>query len=200
MNSYFKKPTEKLITYKSGGAQTQLDLTMLRVRRGVKAIDCYAVPGEACLTQHRPVCTRLFVERYKITPKRPHRRVQWWKLKNEALRDKYEERVRLSMTGNHGQWKHLENSAIEASVEVCGVTSGKRGRERETWWWSEAVQAVISEKKKAFKVWQRTLTNDDRDIYRMRRREAERASTKSHEKSKGARSLGSGCRDIEAVW
>ena len=61
------------------------------------------------------------------------------------------------------------------STDVCGLTTGKRGRERETWWWSEGVHQAISEKKAAFKTWQRSGTLQDRQIYREKNREAKRA-------------------------
>ena len=31
--------------------------------------------------------------------------------------------------------------------DTCGETTGRRERERETWWWNETVQGVIQEKK-----------------------------------------------------
>ena len=56
LNTYFKKDREKYITYKSGGAEIQIDLILMKKVRGVCVTDCNAIPGEACLTQHRLVC------------------------------------------------------------------------------------------------------------------------------------------------
>ena len=50
LNTLFKKEREKMITYKSGRAETQIDLILMRDRRGAKAFDCSVIPGEACLT------------------------------------------------------------------------------------------------------------------------------------------------------
>ena len=39
---------------------------------------------------------------------------------------------------------------LSAGGEICGITSGKRGREMETWWWND-VQQRLTEKKVAYK-------------------------------------------------
>jgi hypothetical protein len=64
-NTYFKKDREKYITYKSGEAETQLDLILYRKRRGLDVRDCGAIPGEACLKQHRMVRVELRIEGVK---------------------------------------------------------------------------------------------------------------------------------------
>ena len=55
------------------------------------------------------------------------------------------------------------------------MTSGRRGRERETWWWNPVVQSAIQEKKVAFKVWQQSKSAMDRAIYKEKRRNAKRS-------------------------
>ena len=62
LNTMFKKEREKLITYKSGEAETQLDLILMQGRTGSRVIDCCVIPGEACLTQHRLVRAKIFTE------------------------------------------------------------------------------------------------------------------------------------------
>ena len=52
-NTMFKKDREKKITYKSGGAETQVDYIMLKRHREMKVKDCKVIPGEACIPQHR---------------------------------------------------------------------------------------------------------------------------------------------------
>ena len=39
-------------------------------------------------------------------------------------------------------------------AEFCGETTGRRQRDRKTWWWKEEVQFAVREKKLAFKSWQ----------------------------------------------
>ena len=64
-------------------------------------------------------------------------------------------------------WKQLEKNILHVGREVCGVTSGKRGKERETWWWNVNVQQKIVEKKMAFKRWQNSGLEEDKRIYKL---------------------------------
>ena len=52
-------------------------------------------------------------------------------------------------------------------------------RERETRWWNEDVQRAVEEKKKAFKLWQRTKTEEDREICKVKKRGAKRQVARS---------------------
>ena len=55
-NTLFKKEKEKILTYKSEEAETQIDYILLRENQEVKLKDCKVIPGEACLPQHRLIC------------------------------------------------------------------------------------------------------------------------------------------------
>ena len=174
LNTYFEKEDQKLITYKSGDISTQIDLLLLRKVRSVNYTDCHAIAGEDCLTVHRPVRAKLFVS--GLEKQKPHskRKVKLWKLDDPEKRRECQERFRINMEGYGGDMERLERNVLEVCKEVCGETSGRRGRERETWWWSEAVQNILREKKAAFKRWQRTGEREDREAYRRKRNEAKR--------------------------
>ena len=47
---------------------------------------------------------------------------------------------------------------------VMGVTFGKRQGDRETWWWNEAVQESIKEKKEAKKTWDKIIDENTEKI------------------------------------
>mgnify|MGYP006897082793 CR=1 FL=1 len=72
-------------------------------------------------------------------------------MKDEALRSNYEEKFLEKVTAQSGSWKTFEASILRASEESCGIITGKRGRERETWWWNDGLQSKIKEKKVTFK-------------------------------------------------
>ena len=60
-------------------------------------------------------------------------------------------------------------------MEVCGETTGRRQRDRETWWWNEEVQlhtaVAVRELKLAFKRWPSEGTEQyERGIYRQAKR------------------------------
>ena len=50
----------------------------------------------------------------------------------------------------------------------------KRTHRERQWWWNEDVQKAVEEKKKSFKLWQRTKNEEDRETYQVKKREAKR--------------------------
>ena len=62
INTVFQKSREKLITYKSGGAETQIDFILMRKMDNICQKNCTVIPGEACLTQHRLLRLELTVK------------------------------------------------------------------------------------------------------------------------------------------
>ena len=174
LNSFFKKEKEKLITFKSGEAETQIDLLLMRKRAGATVLDCTVIPGEACMTQHRLVRAALRIKGH-VARKRIHKKkIKVWRLKDEERRREYEEEFARSVKQGDGSWNSLVECATEAGIKVCGEMKGKRGRERETWWWNEAVQRAVKEKKEAYKVCQRSGNETDRHAYCSKKREARR--------------------------
>ena len=98
------------------------------------------------------------------------RKIKIWKLKGRETRDLFEERLKEKIASSgDGEWKNLEEDILSAGGEICGRTSLKRGRERETWWWNDVVQQRLKEKKVAYKRWQRTGTEVDRETYKDRK-------------------------------
>ena len=175
LNTYFKKEEEKRVTYKSGEHKTQIDLLMLRGAAGVVCTDCHAIPGEECVTQHRPVRASISIRDFKRKKHRRNKKIKMWKLSDPERRLEYQENLKRSMETCHGNMEQLEKNLLKTCREVCGETTGRRGRERETWWWNEEVQEVIKVKKVAFKKWQRTRNEEDRVEYQLKKREAKAA-------------------------
>ena len=183
LNTFFKKDREKKITYKSGGAETEIDLIAMRSSSAIKVKDCKAYPGEACLTQHRPVCAVLEVKCYKDKHRKGHKKIRAWRLKDEEVRSRYQAALHSTLAESNGTWADLSGKVKKVSEEICGVTSGKRGREREAWWWNEDVQRCIKEKKIAFKQWQRSGTTTDKHFYNNANKRAKRAVAASKQAS-----------------
>ena len=50
-----------------------------------------------------------------------------------------------------------------------------------SWWWNREVEAVIAEKKAAYKVWQRTSADSDKHIYRQINNRAKKIVAKAKE-------------------
>ena len=78
-------------------------------------------------------------------------KIKAWKLKDPINRRMFEERVSDRIEGANADHDGLSNALLNSAREVCGETTGKRQRGRETWWWNEEVQLAVREKKLAFK-------------------------------------------------
>lgn len=165
-NTIFRKAPEKLVTYKSGGVSTQLDLILWKPRKDICMTNCKVIPGEECLTQHRLVRADFKLKYWKKKKWRGAKKIKTWRLRNPDVCQEFYEEVLAQAASFDGTWEKAEAIMIEASEKTCGRTRGGRGRERESWWWSDEVEAVIKEKKAAYKVWQRSLLDIDKLRYR----------------------------------
>ena len=174
-NTMFEKKEEHLITYKSGDVRTQIDFVMSR-GRNVKVFDCKVIPGEECLTQHRLLCADMTIKDLKRPKTRKgEKRIKVWKLKDPEKKRVFQEKLNNRITEAEGDWKRYREIVMEVAEEVCGRTTGNRQKERETWWWCEEVRQAITEKRKAFRNWQADRTEEKKETYREKKRQAKRA-------------------------
>ena len=94
VNTFFNKNEERLITYKSGGDNSQFDFIMTRRADLKEMTDCKVIPGEEVVSQLRLQCAVL---RTKVAKHRRRTREKWikiWTLKIEKVtqyRDKVKE-------------------------------------------------------------------------------------------------------------
>ena len=131
-NSYFRKDNEKLITYKSGENATQLDLILWRSRRDLNLVNCKAIPGEECLTQHRLVRADFKIQNFQRKKWRGIKKLKVWKLREENTRQQFVQEVSDGALCFDGTWDNAKIIMLRACEKTCGRTSGKRGKERET--------------------------------------------------------------------
>ena len=174
-NTIFKKRKEHLITYKSGDARTQVDFIMTK-GRNVEVFDCKVIPGEECLTQHRLLCADMWVKELKKPKRRKgEKRIKVWRLKDPEKKREFHEKLSHRIRETEGDWTRYREIVMEIAEEVCGKTTGRRQRERETWWWCEEVRQAIMEKREAFKRWQADRTVEKKEEYKEKTRQAKRA-------------------------
>ena len=182
-NTYFRKDPEKLITYKSGNAATQIDLILWKAKLNINLLNCKAIPGEECLTQHRIVRADFKLKDWKRKKWTGMKKLKLWRLKNPDVGQEFSQEVFSLAEDFDGTWERLESIMIEASEKTCGRTKGGRGRERESWWWNDGVEAVIAEKKATYKLWQRTSANSDKHRYRQINNRAKKVVAKAKEEA-----------------
>ena len=94
INTFFEKKESRLITYRSGGRESQIDLLLCKRHHLIEVSNCKVINGESVAAQHRMVVIdcRLRNCRKSRTPKMDPK-IKWWKLKNTELRTMFKERV-----------------------------------------------------------------------------------------------------------
>ena len=163
------------MSYVSGGAETKLDLILMKPGSDITPIDCRAISGECCVTPHRPIRADFRVNHMKRKKVGGRRKLRNWKLKEEHVRQDFISKLvdKFQEIGN--SWQETQAAILDACGDKCGETNGNRGREKETWWLCDEVQDAIRLKKEAYKVWHGCRTTEDKSIYRARKRDAERS-------------------------
>ena len=74
-----------------------------------------------------------------------------WKLKENNIKTRFQERVKELVDVDAPNLLHtFKNSMLQTCDEVCGKKKGKRNN-RDTWWWNEKVEKAIQQKKVAHK-------------------------------------------------
>ena len=159
LNTMFKKRRNHLITYKSGGNETQIDYIMVRKEDRKFVMDCKLIPGEPVVAQHRLLMADL---RMKIEKKRRKeerkRKINVWERRGEK-KTEFRQKVEGTLIERYGNgsfpervgelWTDMKDILVTKATEVCGKTSGKPRKKKDTWWWNDEVQREIKEKKLA---------------------------------------------------
>ena len=187
VNTFFEKRPNHLVTYKSGGRESQIDFLMCRRQQLNEVKNCKVINGESVAAQHRVLvldwdikCSKRRVPE-QVTPK-----IKWRRLKEENLKIQFREKVSIErrLLENVQEWWE-ENSTVivRAGQEVLGMTTGRRPPgDKETWWWNDEVNDAIRAKKEAKKKWDAPGRQEERYINRRANKEAKKevARSKAH--------------------
>lgn len=184
VNTFFRKRRSQLITYNSGGRETQIDYWLVRRRDLRLATDSKVIPSDNIATQHR-----LLVIDFSLLFRPPARRtttiarLKWWKLP-EHKDDLKTALGALAANEDSGadMWEEAATRIRTSAENTIGKTKpGRRFVDKQVWWWSNDVQEAVRAKKRAMKIWKRTQAAVDLDQYRRLKAVAKRevASAKS---------------------
>lgn len=179
-NTFFKKPDNQLVTYKSGGNTSQIDFIMYR-RQNIKEVkNCKVINGESVTSQHRIVVMDCDVSIVNKRKKRNQesKKVKWWTLKDPIIQDKYKTRVLENIKeikGVQEWWRENGNVIKETANNVLGRTTGKRApNDKESWWWNQEVQNAVKLKKVAkTKYDKQGQMKTNNDIKKLKKRQRE---------------------------
>lgn len=148
VNSVFQKRAEHLITFSSGGLNTQIDYLLMRKRDARACVDCKVFRSEACASQHRLLAMDLSIggrDARRTRESRP--RILWKDLKGEKAAEFRESLFKegcFDLSGDvNCRWSNMAKAIRCVGEKVVGVSSGKFSGHKESWWWNEEVQNKV---------------------------------------------------------
>ena len=135
MNTFYSKPREHLLTYKSGGKSTVIDYFMVRQENLRELKNCKVIPGESVSTQHRMLVMEMKAVRKRMSPREITKRTGWWKLNQEELKDAFMEHLcSLEAKGKEPNWKETYSRIIQLAKEELGESTTGKYLEKDSWW------------------------------------------------------------------
>ena len=134
------------------------------------------IPGESVATQHRLLLMEIDIQMPRKTkPRHREKKIKWWNLK----KDEYKMKFLNSMSDESWcdmEYKDVENRILDIAKSKLGESCpGGRYVEKETWWWTDQIQDATTAKKKAFKKWQLSKEDEDKEVYKTRKKECKKA-------------------------
>jgi len=180
-NTFFRKRQSHLVTYSSGQHASQIDFILTRREDRRECLNCKVIPGECVVSQHQLLVSD-FRLRMRIRQDKCAniRRTKWWKLKEDASRREFTDKVLARGIENvdedvNNMWYELATRIWNMAVEVFGVTRGNRREPKETWWWNEDVQKAIKEKRECYKGLHHNRSEENVRKYTAAKKNAKRA-------------------------
>ncbi|XP_055838267.1 uncharacterized protein LOC129906511 [Episyrphus balteatus] len=171
LNTMFIKQSRHLVTYSSGGNETQIDYHLVSSFMKPRVKDGKVILGEAIAHQHRLLMTEFFMETVNDNKKtKTFGKIKWYNL------DKEKGETFISNMQNYlynntniflneestaqSMWDLLQRTCIEKAKTLLGVSKGHNQQGKETWWWNDEAKAFVSKKKMAFKAWSKCPSNN----------------------------------------
>ena len=164
-----------LVTYNSGGRESQIDYSRLRTEYAKECTNCKVLPQETGTTQHRVVVAELEVKATRRRRAEGRKQIRWWKLKDEKVKgdfmkcvvDILSNGIEVMKTNVDEWWEETARQIRTYGEEICGRSSGKKNPGLERWWWNEETEKAVKEKKDRLKTWKRTSAESDRKEYKL---------------------------------
>lgn len=209
LNTMFIKEDKHLVTYCSGGNETQIDYHLVAsfMKRRVK--DCKVILGEPLALQHRLLIT-VFHRDKCVRPQHQQQqqfeRISWYNLRKEkgkefiAIMQEYVKDVLDFVNdSNEGDcdaqqmWNLVQEPCVERASTLLGVTKGRHHIRKETWWWRDEAKDSVKEKKQAFQAWSKCPWSNKDEKTRLF---AEYKRCKSLAKKKCAQLIAAGSQEL----
>ena len=109
-------------------------------------------------------------------------RIKVWKLRDpekqaelsEVFKAKTQDSELSQTCSVDVRWTSLKDKLLQATKQVCGVSSNHPWR-KQTWWWNNQVEKAVREKRRCFKLWK---ARGSRAAYNTAKRTTKRTSNR----------------------
>ncbi|KAD4179608.1 hypothetical protein E3N88_28199 [Mikania micrantha] len=154
INSFFRKKDSHLITFSSGGWDTQIDYLLMRQGDRGRWMDCKVFPGEAATSQHKLLVADIVMHKKLVEEKKVTHKIRWGRLKGynlKVFKDKVlAGRVNMRYDDANIMWEAMAENVIRVAKETLGMTTKNLGGQKEAWWWNDEVQHKVRTKHERF--------------------------------------------------
>ncbi|XP_063545741.1 craniofacial development protein 2-like [Cydia strobilella] len=181
INTFFIKPDEHKITYKSGGSSTQIDYILADRSKVCTFKDCKIIPGEPLATQHRLLVADFLMSKPIKVHKEKIPKIRWYKLAHlegdrliKKIQQHLDENPQTDNSTADTLWTGFKDHCIQNAAELLGISKGPPANNKKAKWWKSEVEETVKTKKTLFKTWQQSGRDEDRENYRTAKREAKR--------------------------
>ncbi|CAH0723511.1 unnamed protein product, partial [Brenthis ino] len=139
------------------------------------------VVGEPLTSQHRLLLAALKLKR-QIKYKIPRiDRIKWQELNSEKgsnFKNKVLEYLSNDFSSDDSPtiiWSKFQDACIAQAKSTLGISKGPLHNEKDAKWWNNNTKATVSEKKRLFKKWQESGSEEDKVEYKQAKKIARRS-------------------------
>ena len=138
-NTTFTNRSEKLVTYKSGNNQSQIDYILARRESRAEVTNCKIITGEPVVTQHRLLVSDLVVKRKKKRETRRRGKIQLWMLSKHEVATKFEAEIQQRknvcepVRKAEELWNQMKKILLDEVVKTCGRKKSRKPMNKDGW-------------------------------------------------------------------
>ena len=92
VNTFFEKRPNHLVSYKSGGRESQTDFLICRRQQPNEVKNCMVINGESVAAQNIVLDWEIKCSKRRV-PEQVTPKIKWWRLKEENLKIQFREKV-----------------------------------------------------------------------------------------------------------
>src|ERR1700729_4149985 len=171
-NSFFQHRRSHIKTwYKWNNTDqtSQIDFILIKKTKRSNLIGSRALPNINIDTDHRPVIIKQKTIHSEIRNKKVAKVViNFRKLQDSTVRDDFQDEIKKlyknlpdKYSSVNIEWLNFKSAMLDTLRNKCGTRKVGQGKRLRTAWWNNKVKESISKKKKAYKIWITSKSEQD---------------------------------------